>query len=111
MMATITGLGYPLYFMKLLGAAKLLGIVAIVTGLSPTLKEWAYAGFTFEVCGAIASHVSVADPTWKALVPLAFLAVQLTSYWIWRRLSSEQAARRRRYVLGERTRALAEGHA
>jgi hypothetical protein len=111
MTATITGLGYPLYVMKILGVAKLLGITAIATGLSPTLKEWAYAGFTFDVCGAFASHVSVGDPTWVVSIPLIFLAVQLTSYGLWRHLSAFRA-RRRRYLLGERTRELAaEGHA
>jgi len=110
MTATITALGYPLYFMQILGVAKLLGIAAIVTGISPTLKEWAYAGFTFDVCGAFASHVSVGDPTWVALVPMLFLAVQLTSYGLWRRLRGH--SRRRRYLLGERTREMAaEGHA
>ena len=111
MTATITGLGYPLYVMHILGVAKLLGVAAIVTGVSPTLKEWAYAGFTFDVCGAFASHVSVGDPTWVALVPVIFLAVQLTSYGLWRHLEGSRA-RRRRYRLGERTRELAaESHA
>jgi hypothetical protein len=111
MTATITGLGYPLYFMQILGVAKLLGIAAIVTGFSPTLKEWAYAGFTFDACGAFASHVSVGDAPWVALVPVIFLVVQLISYGMWRRLSAHHS-RRRRYLLGERTRELAaEGHA
>ena len=111
MAATISDLGYPTYFMKILGAAKLLGIAAILTGLSAGLKEWAYAGFTFDVCGAFASHVSVGDPAWVALVPLAFLVVQLTSYAMWKRINSHQAARRRRYLPSERPRQLAEGHA
>jgi hypothetical protein len=38
--ATITAQGYPVSFMKILGVAKLPGILAIATGLSPTLKEW-----------------------------------------------------------------------
>jgi hypothetical protein len=109
MTATITGLGYPSYFMHILGVAKLLGIVAIVSSVSPTLKEWAYAGFTFDVLGAFASHLSVGDPTWVVSVPLVFLVVQLTSYGLWRRLSGRHAARRRRYLLGERMREVEEG--
>jgi hypothetical protein len=108
---TITSLGYPSYFMQILGVAKLLGIAAVVIGISPTLKEWAYAGFTFDVCGAFASHVSVGDPTWVALVPAAFLVVQLTSYRLWKRLNALHSSRRRRYLLGERTREVAGGHA
>ena len=41
-------LGYPAYLASLLGAAKLLGVIALgVPGL-PRLKEWAYAGFSFD---------------------------------------------------------------
>ena len=103
----IAALGYPEYFQNILGVAKLLGVAAIVSGISPTLKEWAYAGFTFDVCGALASHVSVGDPTWVVAVPAVFLAVQLGSYALWKRLEALQAGRRRRYLLGERTRELA----
>jgi hypothetical protein len=99
MMMTITQLGYPEYFMAILGVAKLLGIAAIATGISPTLKEWAYAGFTFDAVGAFASHLGAGDRLSIALVPLAFLVVQLISYVAWRRLrsasrSSSRSARR-----------------
>lgn len=95
---TITGLGYPVYFMKILGVAKLLGAAAILTGLSPTLKEWAYAGFTFDVCGAFASHLSAGDSPLVALVPVAFFVLQLASYLIWKQLAQRSAARRRRHI-------------
>jgi hypothetical protein len=95
MMTTMAALGYPEYFSKILGVAKLLGIAAIVTALSPTLKEWAYAGFTFETLGAAVSHFSAGDPPYIALVPLGFLIVQLGSYVAWKRLG--QSERRRRY--------------
>lgn len=86
MVAAITGLGYPVYFMKLLGVAKLLGVVTIVIGRFETLKEWAYAGFTFNLIAASVSHVASGDPAWKAAVPLAFLAVLTASYATWKRL-------------------------
>jgi hypothetical protein len=111
MASTIAALGYPEYFQDILGVAKLLGAVAIVSSVSPMLKEWAYAGFTFDVCGALASHVSVGDPAWVIAVPLVFLVVQLGSYALWKRLESQQVGRRRRYLLGERTRELAESRA
>jgi uncharacterized membrane protein YphA (DoxX/SURF4 family) len=93
---TITALGYPVYFMKILGVAKLLGVAAIITGVSPTLKEWAYAGFMFDVCGAFASHLSAGDSPRIALVPAAFFVLQLGSYLIWKQLAQRSAARRRR---------------
>ena len=45
-------LGYPLYLMKILGFAKILGGAAILYGKFPRLKEWAYAGFAFDYLGA-----------------------------------------------------------
>jgi uncharacterized membrane protein YphA (DoxX/SURF4 family) len=91
----ILDLGYPTYFIKILGIAKLLGIAAILTGVFPTLKEWAYAGFTFEVCGAFASHLSAGDSLKNALVPAVFFVVQLTSYIVWKQLIHRRASRRR----------------
>jgi hypothetical protein len=87
MTQTITELGYPVYFMKILGVAKLLGIAAILYGGFPVLKEWAYAGLTFDVIGAFFSHVSAGDPLIPiAMVPLLFLAAQFASYFLWKRL-------------------------
>ena len=96
----IVTLGYPLYVMKILGVAKVLGIVAIGTGLSPTLKEWAYAGFTFDVCGAFVSHLSAGDALPIALVPATFFVLQLASYFAWRQLAQRSPSRRRRHLYG-----------
>ena len=111
MSATIQGLGYPEYFLTILGVAKLLGLLALLTGASVTLKEWAYAGFTFDALGAVASHLSVGDSLAIVAVPAAFCLIQLASYAVWRQLLAPASGRRRRYLLGERTRELAEGHA
>jgi len=100
MTATIVGLGYPIYFMKMLGVAKLLGILAIASGASRRLKEWAYAGFTFDVCAAFVSHLSIGDSLLVALVPLAFLALQLISYFAWRQVSQRRAFGKRHYGFG-----------
>lgn len=107
----ISALGYPTYVMKILGVAKVLGILAIMTGVSTTLKEWAYAGFTFDVCGAIASHVSAGDPLLVALVPAAFLIIQLTSYLCWKHLRQRRQQQRRRREAFMVAREAAGGHA
>lgn len=86
MAATLQHLGYPTYFMLGLGVAKLLGAIAILLGTWPGLKEWAYAGYTFDTLGACVSHLSVGDSIGIAAVPLAFLVAQLASYVAWRRL-------------------------
>src|SRR5688572_13477347 len=49
-------LGYPVYFLTLLGFAKLMGAAALVLPVPARIKEWAYAGFTFNLLGASASH-------------------------------------------------------
>ena len=45
-------LGYPEYLIRLLGVARILGIIAVLTPGFPRLKEWAYAGFFFDLAGA-----------------------------------------------------------
>jgi uncharacterized membrane protein YphA (DoxX/SURF4 family) len=55
-------LGYPAYLLPFLGIAKLLGVVAILIPGFPRIKEWAYAGFVFDLSGAIYSSISVGDP-------------------------------------------------
>jgi hypothetical protein len=70
-------LGYPSYFLVLLGLWKLLGALALFSPRLPLLKEWAYAGVMFTDTGAIASHLtmgySIGELT--VLVPLAALTV------------------------------------
>ena len=51
----IEQLGYPQYFLVILGIWKLLGAVALVIPRFPRLKEWAYAGVFFDLTGAVAS--------------------------------------------------------
>ncbi|PJN90141.1 DoxX family protein [Bacillus sp. mrc49] len=55
-------LGYPAYLLPFLGIAKLLGIVAILVPGFPRIKEWAYAGMTFDLTGAMYSTIVVGDP-------------------------------------------------
>lgn len=89
MLATMTHLGYPIYFIKILGIAKLLGVAALLYPGLPLLKEWAFAGFTFDLVGAFLSHLSSGDSLWIALVPLAFLALLAAAYASWKRLEVE----------------------
>ncbi len=47
--ATMVHLGYPLYLMRILGLAKVLGAMAILTRRPRRLMGWAYAGYTFDL--------------------------------------------------------------
>src|SRR5690606_34555887 len=49
-------LGYPEYFLTLLGTAKLLGVIVLALPNLNRLKEWVYAGFTFDVIAAFWSE-------------------------------------------------------
>jgi DoxX-like family len=53
----VTHLGYPSYFLVLLGCWKVLGAVAVLVPRHALLKEWAYAGAFFTYTGAIVSHL------------------------------------------------------
>ena len=68
----ITHLGYPTYILPLLGTAKLLGIIALLVPGFPRLREWAYAGFTFDLVGAMYSVISNDgfDPMMLTMVPV-----------------------------------------
>ena len=73
-------LGYPLYFMSIIGLAKLLGVVAVLAPAHPLLKEWAYAGFSFNLIGATASHAFSGDPLSHTVRPAIVLGLCVASY-------------------------------
>ena len=81
----IRALGYPLYLLKILGLAKLLGVLAILYGKFHTLKEWAYAGFTINMIGASISHYFSGDALSKVITPLGMLVFLLASYFLWKK--------------------------
>ena len=70
--------GYPQQLRVLLGVAKLAGAIALLVPRLPTLKEWAYAGFTFTWIAATVAHYLAADG--KSLLPVALLALLAVSY-------------------------------
>jgi uncharacterized membrane protein YphA (DoxX/SURF4 family) len=78
----MTALGYPDYLMTILGVAKILGVIALLIPGVPLLKEWAYAGFTFDLLGAAASHAFVGDALAEIIMPLVILAIAAASYWL-----------------------------
>ena len=79
-MATLAHLGYPAYFASIMVVWKLLGAIAIVVPGIPRLKEWAYAGFFFDLTGAAATRAFVGDSAADILAPLVFLALVAASW-------------------------------
>jgi hypothetical protein len=52
MIALVAPLGYPLYFLYIIGAWKVLAVIAILLPRFKLVKEWAYAGLFFVMTGA-----------------------------------------------------------
>src|SRR5215471_2665157 len=75
----IRQLGYPDYFLRLLGVAKLLGVAGLFLP-RPRVREWAYAGFTFDLVAAIASHLltGTASHAPAAMIVLALMSASYT---------------------------------
>src|SRR5690606_33696151 len=74
-------LGYPIYFLTIIGIWKLLGAVTVLIPKSPLLKEWAYAGFFFLVSGAIISHLSVGSEAVELFGPTLLLILAGVSWY------------------------------
>jgi len=78
----ITHLGYPVYLLTLLGAWKILGVIAVLIPKFPLLKEWAYAGFLFVMSGAIFSHIASGDSVKEILPALLLLILTMVSWYL-----------------------------
>lgn len=79
--ANFTKLGYPTYLMTIIGIAKMLGVIAILSPKFPILKEWAYAGFTYTMMGAIISHIVVQDEVSSLFGPTLLLVLTFISWY------------------------------
>lgn len=74
-------LGYPDYFAYTLIICKVLGVLAISYSKTPAkLKEWAYAGLTFNLIFAFISHAYVDKNIGFMLMPLVVLGILAVSY-------------------------------
>ncbi len=73
-------LGYPRYFLVILGVWKVLGALALAVPRFPRLKEWAYAGAVFSYTGAVASHLAVGDGALSLVYPVIQLGLVAASW-------------------------------
>jgi uncharacterized membrane protein YphA (DoxX/SURF4 family) len=75
-------LGYPPYFVTVLGVWKVLGAIAILVPRFPRVKEWAYAGIFFDLTGAAASWAAVGGygEAFHVTAPLVIAGLTLTSW-------------------------------
>jgi DoxX-like family len=82
--AGVTQLGFPLYFVRMLGVWKVLGGLAILAPGFPRLKEWAYAGIFFDLTGAAVASAtmgaSIGAEWWHVPAPLLVAAIMVGSW-------------------------------
>jgi hypothetical protein len=76
----VVQLGYPTYFLVLLGIWKILGAVVLLAPRTGLCKEWAYAGAFFVYSGAIASHLTTGYARGTVFVLLGFSALTIASW-------------------------------
>ena len=85
----IRHLGYPAYFGAMLAVFKVAGSLAITIPQVPSrLKEWAYAGLTFDFIPASTSIWAVDGFSGNVLFPLIVLAVLMVSYYSYHKLKT-----------------------
>jgi uncharacterized membrane protein YphA (DoxX/SURF4 family) len=77
----IIHLGYPVYFLTILGIWKILGVIALLVPRFVLLKEWAYAGFFFIMTGAIFSHIASGDAPKEIWPSLLLLVLTVVSWY------------------------------
>ncbi len=77
-------LGFPLYFVRMLGVWKVLGGVAIVVPGFPRLKEWAYIGIFFDLTAAAVANATMGEAIgamwWHVPAPLMVAAIMIGSW-------------------------------
>lgn len=74
-------LGYPSYFLTIIGVWKILGVIAVLVSKFPLVKEWAYAGFFFLMSGAIFTHIAAADEAVEYFGPGLLLVLTIVSWY------------------------------
>lgn len=77
----MTQLGYPVYFLTIIGIWKILGVIAVLIPKFPLLKEWTYAGFFFLMTGAVFSHLIVGDGVKELFGPALLLVLTAVSWY------------------------------
>jgi len=84
MIDLVTPLGYPVYFLSIIGVWKVLGVIAVLAPGFKLIKEWAYAGFFFLMTGAVVSHIASGDCTLQAIIGPVMQTIFITLSWYFR---------------------------
>jgi hypothetical protein len=77
----MSALGYPEYFLTIIGLWKVAGVVSVLVPGIAMVKEWAYAGFFFITTGAIFTHLAVGDEGGEFFGPSLLLMLTIVSWY------------------------------
>lgn len=77
----IIQMGYPDYFLTIIGTWKILGAIAVLIPKFTLLKEWAYAGFFFVMSGAVFSHIASGNSMNEIFPALLLLTLTVVSWY------------------------------
>lgn len=78
-------LGYPVYFIPFIGWAKIIGCITLLIPGFARIKEWAYAGFFFDLIGATYSTIAIGTPAMYWWPMLLFIGMGIASYIFYRK--------------------------
>ncbi len=79
-------LGYPQHVLIILGIGKILAAIALVQQRFRVIKEWAYAGVTFNLIGASVARAYGGDSLGLIFSPIIFLTVMFLTYFLWKKV-------------------------
>ncbi|MFV5703322.1 DoxX family protein [Flavobacterium sp. XS2P12] len=80
-------MGYPPYFILTLGIAKIAGVITLLIPNLKRLKEWAIAGFTFDVIFAFISGRAIDSNADCIKAVIVFCILMLTYFLLLKRES------------------------
>ncbi len=83
-----SGLGFPTWLIYPLAVAKILGILLLFQRKNNTLKEWAFAGFFFNLLLAFGAHLMINDG--EAFGPVLVMLFMFASYYFDKRINNAQ---------------------
>ena len=81
MIKLVSSVGYPEYFLTIIGIWKVLGVTAILVPGFKLLKEWAYAGLFFVMTGAFFSHLGSGHYDIAELIGPVMQTIFITTSW------------------------------
>jgi hypothetical protein len=87
-------LGFPEYFLQFTGFTKFVGLLVLLVPGFPKIKEWVYAGFTFDLVGAIYSLLCIGMPLpsiWPQILALVLMIGSYVCFSIMQTYNAEES--------------------